>query len=41
MTDRSVVDTIKGYFYQFDLAIISLLKLEEDSDTITVEGIAL
>lgn len=39
MADRSAIDTIKGYFYQFDYSIIQLLKLPNDSDTITVEGI--
>lgn len=39
MTDRSATDTIKGYFYQFDLAILKILQLEEETDEITVEGI--
>lgn len=39
MTDRTAIDTIKGYFYQFDYAIIKLLELEQDSETIIVEGI--
>ncbi|MBU0653902.1 MAG: hypothetical protein KJ914_02095 [Gammaproteobacteria bacterium] len=37
--DRSAVDTIKGYFYQFDLSILSLLKLSDDSDSIEIECI--
>ncbi|MFT6443159.1 MAG: hypothetical protein ACJASM_002718 [Salibacteraceae bacterium] len=39
MTDRTATDTIKGYFYQFDLTILKLLKLKDDNDGITVEGI--
>lgn len=39
MTDRTAVDTIKGYFYQFDYAIIKILELSKDTDAITVEGI--
>lgn len=39
MGDRSAIDTIKGYFYQFDYTILSLLKLSQDTDAITIEGI--
>src|SRR6266568_611909 len=39
MPDRTAVDTIKGYFYQFDFAIAKLLELKLDTDTIIVEGI--
>ncbi len=39
MTDRTAIDTIKGYFYQFDYAILKLLELAADTDTIVVEGI--
>jgi len=39
MTDRTAIDTIKGYFYQFDYAISKLLELGNDTDTIIVEGI--
>lgn len=39
MTDRTATDTIKGYFYQFDLAILKLLQLEDDTHKIIVEGI--
>lgn len=39
MTDRAAIDTIKGYFYQFDYAIHALLSLPTDTDIITVEGI--
>lgn len=39
MSDRTAIDTIKGYFYQFDYAILKLLELSKDNDTIVVEGI--
>jgi hypothetical protein len=39
MVDRTAIDTIKGYFYQFDYSIIKLLELPNDTDTIIVEGI--
>ena len=39
MIDRTAIDTIKGYFYQFDYAIIKLLELSIETDTIIVEGI--
>lgn len=39
MADRAAIDTIKGYFYQFDQSISQLLTLTNDTDTITVEGI--
>ena len=39
MTDRTAIDTIKGYFYQFDQSINQLLMLVNDSDKLTVEGI--
>lgn len=39
MTDRTAIDTIKGYFYQFDYAIAKLLELGKDTDTIVIEGI--
>lgn len=39
MSDRTAIDTIIGYFYQFDLSISQLLSLANDNDTITVEGI--
>lgn len=39
MADRTAIDTIKGYFYQFDHAIAKLLDLESDTDTIIIEGI--
>ncbi|MCW1834787.1 hypothetical protein OLZ33_22770 [Pantoea ananatis] len=37
MTDRSAVNTIRGYFYQFDLTILSILKLESLDHAIEVE----
>lgn len=37
--DRSAVSTIKGYFYQFDYTILQLLRLENMSDKVMVEGI--
>lgn len=39
MKDRSAVNTIRGYFYQFDYSIVKILELENDTDAITVEGI--
>jgi hypothetical protein len=39
MTDRSAVDTIKGYFYQFDMSILSVLDLANDTDDISIECI--
>jgi hypothetical protein len=39
MRDRSAVDTIKGYFYQFDYAIHKLLKQTDENNLVTIEGI--
>lgn len=39
MTDRSAVDTIRGYFYQFDYSILSVLQLSDPDDSIAVECI--
>jgi hypothetical protein len=39
MIDRTATDTIKGYFYQFDLSILTLLELKDENHQITVEGI--
>lgn len=39
MKDRTAIDTIKGYFYQFDYSILKLLELKEESESITIEGI--
>ncbi|MDY4342070.1 DUF4297 family anti-phage-associated protein [Xanthomonas sp. LF07-6] len=37
MTDRNAVDTIRGYFYQFDLSILSVLRLSSEDDSIEIE----
>ena len=37
--DRSAVDTIKGYFYQFDFYILKILSSTNDLDEFTIEGI--
>lgn len=37
--DRTAVDAIKGYYYQFDYYILKLLELTSDSDEMCVEGI--
>ncbi|PRA80980.1 hypothetical protein CQ054_20800 [Ochrobactrum sp. MYb29] len=37
MTDRSAVDTIRGYFYQFDLTILSILQLSSPDDSVEIE----
>lgn len=37
MTDRSAVDTIRGYFYQFDLSILSVLQLPSQDDSVEIE----
>ena len=39
MTDRSAVDTIRGYFYQFDYSILRVLKLPDPDGSIAVECI--
>jgi hypothetical protein len=39
MTDRSAVDTIRGYFYQFDHSILRVLQLSNPGDSIAVECI--
>jgi hypothetical protein len=39
MTDRSAVDTIRGYFYQFDLSILSVLQLASLDDSVEIECI--
>lgn len=39
MSDRTAIDAIRGYFYQFDFTIESLLKLSNNNDSIIVEGI--
>jgi hypothetical protein len=37
--DRAAIDTIRGYFYQFDYSIIEVLNLVNDTDSILIEGI--
>lgn len=39
MTNRSAVDTIRGYFYQFDYSILKVLELIDSDDSISVECI--
>lgn len=39
MADRTAIDTIRGYFYQFDYTIISLLNLSDKKDSLVVEGV--
>jgi hypothetical protein len=39
MTNREAIDTITGYFYQFDKTILEILKQEDDTSSICVEGI--
>lgn len=39
MNDRSAVDTIKGYFYQFDLSIKKILELPTENDYVDIECI--
>lgn len=39
MSNRSAVDTIRGYFYQFDLSILELLKSVCGSDSVDIEMI--
>ena len=39
MRDRSAVNTLRGYFYQFDYTILQILGLKNNTDKITVEDI--
>lgn len=39
MVNRAANATIKGYFYQFDFAILQLLKAVDENAQITVEGV--
>ncbi|PWI33543.1 hypothetical protein DI392_08730 [Vibrio albus] len=39
MRNRSAVDTIRGYFYQFDLSILSILQLGALEDSVEIECI--
>lgn len=36
---RDAIDTIIGYYYQFDYYILQLLNLSKDTDTVIIEGI--
>ncbi|NCB75033.1 MAG: hypothetical protein EOM51_09875 [Clostridia bacterium] len=36
---RAAIDTITGYYYQFDYYILQLLELDADTDTVCIEGI--
>lgn len=36
---REATATIKGYYYQFDLFILELLQLPNDSDSVCLEGV--
>jgi len=37
--ERSAIATIKGYYYQFDYFILQLLKCNNETDSICIEGI--
>ncbi|MBW4963699.1 MULTISPECIES: DUF4297 family anti-phage-associated protein [Roseobacteraceae] len=39
LTDRSAVPTIRGYFYQFDRSILSILELAEATESVAIECI--
>jgi hypothetical protein len=39
MRDRTAIDTIKGYFYQFDYSIDRIISLNNENDTVVIEGI--
>jgi hypothetical protein len=39
MRNREAIDTITGYFYQFDKTILELLKQNDDEASICIEGI--
>lgn len=39
MISRAASATIKGYYYQFDTTILRLLELNNDNDSVVVEGI--
>lgn len=38
-TDRTAIDTITGYYYQFDYYILQLLNRENYSDLVTIEAV--
>ena len=37
--DRTAVDTIKGYFYQFDFYILQILESQDNYKEFIIEGI--
>lgn len=39
MSNREAIDTITGYFYQFDKTILELLKQDDEQASICIEGI--
>lgn len=39
MSNREAIDTITGYFYQFDKSILELLKKDNDNASVYIEGI--
>jgi hypothetical protein len=39
MSNREAIDTITGYFYQFDKSLLELLKQYDDKASICMEGI--
>ena len=36
---RDAIDTITGYYYQFDYYILQLLEVKNQYDTVMIEGI--
>jgi hypothetical protein len=38
-TNRSAINTIKGYFYQFDYSILRILELYNNDESVTIEHI--
>ena len=38
---REAISTIKGYYYQFDYYVLQLLNLQNDSDSVRIEGKAI
>ena len=36
---RQAIDTIRGYYYQFDLTISQILEQKNEKNTITIEGV--
>lgn len=39
MSNREAIDTITGYFYQFDKTILELLNQDNENDAVCIEGI--